>query len=70
MRSVAIRVEKLSLEGEVLTWGAALVEVEAREVELAAEDCAEVDFALEEELLDLKDPVLVVAGSVECCVWV
>ena len=70
-----MRVEKLSPEPEVLSWGAALAEDEAREVEFALEDAAEDDFtldfvlcALEEEALDLKDPVLVVAGSVECCV--
>lgn len=59
----------------MLSWGAALAENEARGVELALDDAAEDDFTLdfelcafEEEALDLKDPVLVVAGSVECCV--
>lgn len=67
-----MRVEKLSPEPDVLSWGAALVEDEAREVEFALEDAAEDDFtldfvlcALEEEALDLKDPVLVVAGALE-----
>lgn len=71
-----MRVVKLSPEPEVLSWGAALAEDEARGVEFALQDAAEDDFtldlvlcALEEEALDLKDPVLVVAGSVECCVW-
>ena len=71
-----MRVVKLSPEPDVLSWGAALAEDEARGGEFALEDAAEDDFALdfvlcalEEEALDLKDPVLVVAGSVECCVW-
>lgn len=42
-----MRVEKLSPEPEVLSWGAALAEDEAREVEFVLEDAAEDDFTLE-----------------------
>lgn len=64
-----MRVVKLSPEPEVLSWGAALAEDEARGVEFALQDAAEDDFtldlvlcALEEEALDLKDPRLGCGG--------